>query len=210
MEEQNKSPVSGCLFIISAPSGTGKTSLVRALLDLDVSLCLSISHTTRPPRLGEIDGKDYHFISQETFASMLKKAAFLESAEVYGNFYGTSKQWMAETMAAGSDIILEIDCQGAEQIQRIFTQSVSIFILPPSQEVLVQRLYSRAQDDPAVIQRRLLAAKEEVSHIHNFDYIIVNNQLEYALDELICIIKAERLRKYRQLIKYDFLISQLS
>jgi len=210
MEEQNKFPISGCLFIISAPSGTGKTSLVRALLDLDASLRLSISHTTRPPRLGEIDGKDYHFISQETFESMLKNAAFLESAEVYGNFYGTSKQWMAETMATGSDVILEIDCQGAKQIQRIFAQSVSIFILPPSQEVLVQRLYSRAQDDPAVIQRRLLAAKEEVSHIHNFDYIIVNNQLECALDELICIIKAERLRKYRQLIKYDFLINQLS
>lgn len=206
----NKSTIPGCLFIISAPSGTGKTSLVRALLESNIGLHLSISHTTRSPRSGEISGKDYHFVSREAFALMLKNGAFLEYAEVYGNFYGTSKQWLAETMAAGRDVILEIDCQGAEQIQRIFAQSVSIFILPPSQEALAQRLHSRAQDDPAVIQRRLEAAREEVSHIHNFDYIIVNNQLECALDELFCIIKAERLRKYRQLIKYDFLINALS
>ncbi len=210
MEKQNKSVIPGCLFIISAPSGTGKTSLVRALLESDMDLSLSISHTTRAPRSGEINGKDYHFISQEVFASMLQNGCFLESAEVYGNFYGTSKQWLTETMAAGRDIILEIDCQGAEQIQRIFAQSVSIFILPPSQEVLAQRLHSRAQDDPAVIQRRLAAAREEVSHIQDFDYIVVNNQLEYALDELICIVKAERLRKHRQLIKYHSLINELS
>ena len=202
MEKQNKSVIPGCLFIVSAPSGTGKTSLVRALLESDIDLSLSISHTTRAPRSGEIDGKDYHFIGQEVFASMLKSGCFLESAEVYGNFYGTSKQWLTETMAAGRDIILEI--------QRIFAQSVSIFILPPSQQVLAQRLHSRAQDDPAVIQRRLAAAREEVSHIQDFNYIVVNNQLEYALDELICIVKAERLRKHRQLIKYHSLISELS
>lgn len=130
MEEKNKSVIPGCLFIVSAPSGTGKTSLVRTLLESDMDLSLSISHTTRAPRSGEIDGKDYHFISREVFTSMLQNGCFLESAEVYGNFYGTSKQWLTETMAAGRDIILEIDCQGAEQIQRIFAQSVSIFILP--------------------------------------------------------------------------------
>ncbi len=201
---------SGDLFIISAPSGAGKTSLVKSLLQSDLGLNLSISHTTRSPRSSEIDGEDYHFVNQETFQRMLNNGEFLESAEVYGNFYGTSEKWIREKISTGQDIVLEIDCQGAKQVQRIFTRSIGIFILPPSLEALAIRLNSRGQDDPEVIQKRLAAAREEVSHIHDFDYIVINNQLEYALHELICIIKAERLRKHRQLIKYHTLISQLS
>ena len=201
---------SGDLFIISAPSGAGKTSLVKSLLQSDLDLNLSISHTTRLPRSSEVDGEDYHFVSRETFQRMLNNGEFLESAEVYGNFYGTSEKWIHEKISAGQDIVLEIDCQGAKQVQRIFTRSIGIFILPPSLEALAMRLNSRAQDDPEVIQKRLTAAREEVSHIHDFDYIVINNQLEYALHELVCIIKAERLRKHRQLIKYHALISQLS
>ena len=201
---------SGDLFIISAPSGAGKTSLVKSLLQSDLDLNLSISHTTRLPRSSEVDGEDYHFVSKETFLRMLNNGEFLESAEVYGNFYGTSEKWIHEKISAGQDIVLEIDCQGAKQVQRIFTRSIGIFILPPSLEALAIRLNSRGQDDPEVIQKRLTAAREEVSHIHDFDYIVINNQLEYALHELVCIIKAERLRKHRQLIKYHALISQLS
>ena len=201
---------SGDLFIISAPSGAGKTSLVKSLLQSDLGLNLSISHTTRSPRSSEVDGEDYHFVSQETFQRMLNNGEFLESAEVYGNFYGTSEKWIHEKISAGQDIVLEIDCQGAKQVQRIFTRSIGIFILPPSLEALAMRLNSRGQDNPEVIQKRLAAAREEVSHIHDFDYIVINNQLEYALHELVCIIKAERLRKHRQLIKYHALISQLS
>lgn len=201
---------SGDLFIISAPSGAGKTSLVNSLLQSDLGLNLSISHTTRSPRSSEVDGEDYHFVSRETFQRMLNNGEFLESAEVYGNFYGTSEKWIHEKISAGQDIVLEIDCQGAKQVQRIFTRSIGIFILPPSLEALAIRLNSRGQDDPEVIQKRLAAAREEVSHIHDFDYIVINNQLEYALHELVCIIKAERLRKHRQLIKYHALISQLS
>ncbi|MEK7779088.1 MAG: guanylate kinase [Pseudomonadota bacterium] len=201
---------SGDLFIISAPSGAGKTSLVKSLLQSDLGLNLSISYTTRLPRSSEVDGEDYHFVSRETFQRMLNNGEFLESAEVYGNFYGTSEKWIHEKISAGQDIVLEIDCQGAKQVQRIFTRSIGIFILPPSLEALAMRLNSRGQDDPEVIQKRLAAAREEVSHIHDFDYIVINNQLEYALHELVCIIKAERLRKHRQLIKYHALISQLS
>ena len=201
---------SGDLFIISAPSGAGKTSLVKSLLQSDLGLNLSISYTTRLPRSSEVDGEDYHFVSRETFQRMLNNGEFLESAEVYGNFYGTSEKWIHEKNSAGQDIVLEIDCQGAKQVQRIFTRSIGIFILPPSLEALAMRLNSRGQDDPEVIQKRLAAAREEVSHIHDFDYIVINNQLEYALHELVCIIKAERLRKHRQLIKYHALISQLS
>lgn len=201
---------SGDLFIISAPSGAGKTSLVKSLLQSDLGLNLSISHTTRLPRSSEIDGKDYHFVSREIFQRMLNNGEFLESAEVYGNFYGTSEKWIREKISTGQDIVLEIDCQGAKQVQRIFTRSISIFIFPPSLEALAIRLNSRGQDDPEVIRKRLSAAREEVTHIHDFNYIIINNQLEYALHELICIIKAERLRRQRQLIKHHSLINQLS
>lgn len=200
----------GCLFIISAPSGAGKTSLVRALLQSDLNLSLSISHTTRPPRTGEINGCDYHFVAVETFKQMLLRGEFIESAEVYGNFYGTSQQWINQAIASGQDILLEIDCQGARQIQQIFPQAVSIFILPPSADALAMRLKSRAQDNSDVIQKRLAAAREEISHLAEFDYIVINNQLDEALNDLICVIKAERLKKERQIVKHHKLINELS
>lgn len=200
----------GCLFVISAPSGAGKTSLVKALIQSDLDLNLSISHTTRPPRSEEVNGRDYHFVSKDAFQQMLANGEFLENAEVYGNCYGTSQKWINETVASGQDILLEIDCQGAKQVRQIFPQSVGIFILPPSADALATRLKTRAQDNAAVIQMRLAAAREEISHIGEFDYVIINNRLEDALSELICIIKAERLKKDRQLMKFHSLIAQLS
>ncbi|MCG7757470.1 MAG: guanylate kinase [Nitrosomonas sp.] len=202
--------LTGYLFIISAPSGAGKTSLVKSLLRSDLNLSLSISHTTRPPRTGEVDGCDYHFVAKETFQHMLLNGEFVESAEVYGNLYGTSQQWINQATASGQDILLEIDCQGAKQIQQIFPQAISIFILPPSADALAARLKTRAQDDPEVIRKRLSAAREEVSHIAEFDYIIINSQLDEALNDLICIIKAEHLKKERQIIKHRALITGLS
>lgn len=202
--------ITGSLFIISAPSGAGKTSLVKALLQSGLNLSLSISHTTRPPRSEEVNGRDYHFVGMDMFQNMLRNGEFLESAEVYGNLYGTSQKWINETVAAGQDILLEIDCQGAHQVQQIFPRAVAIFILPPSIDALETRLKTRGQDNPNVIQKRLAAAREEVSHINEFDYVIVNNQLDEALSDLLCVIKAERLRKERQLLKYRSLMAQLA
>ncbi len=202
--------MTGCLFIISAPSGTGKTSLVRALLQSDLNLSLSISHTTRPPRSGEVNGRDYHFVDEETFRKMLLNGEFVESAEVYGNLYGTSQKWIDSAITSGQDILLEIDCQGAKQIQQILPESIGIFILPPSADTLATRLKIRAQDNPGIIQKRLAAAHEEVSHINEFDYVIINDKLKDALNDLICIVRSEHLRRARQLIRYHALISQLS
>ena len=198
------------LFIISAPSGTGKTSLVKALLQSDLNLSLSISHTTRPPRSGEVNGRDYHFVDEVTFRQMLRNGEFVESAEVYGNLYGTSQKWIDSAIASGQDILLEIDCQGATQIQQLLPESIGIFILPPSAETLATRLKRRAQDNPGIIEKRLIAAREEVGHITEFDYVIINDKLEDALNDLICVVRAEHLKKARQLIKYHALIAQLS
>ena len=200
---------SGCLFIVSAPSGTGKTSLVRALLKANMNLKLSISHTSRPPRSEEVNGRDYHFVSEETFRQMLSRGEFLESAEVYGNLYGTSQKWIDEAMKAGQDILLEIDCQGAAQVRKIFPQAVGIFILPPSAETLAERLKTRGQDNLAVIEKRLAAACEEVSHVNEFDYVIINNELEEATHDLVCIVQAEHLKKERQLVNYRELVTRL-
>lgn len=201
--------VEGILFIITAPSGTGKTSLVRALLQTDPNLSLSISHTSRPPRSDEINGRDYHFISKQDFLNMQAQGEFLESAVVYGNLYGTSQKWINEAISSGKDILLEIDCQGAKQVRKFFPQSKGIFILPPSSDTLEKRLKTRGQDNPEIIKQRLTAVREEVSHICEFDYAIINDRLEDALKDLISIVKAERLKISRQMIKHQDLIAQL-
>jgi guanylate kinase len=199
----------GNLFIISAPSGAGKTSLVKALLQTGIDLNLSISYTTRPARAGEVDGQDYHFISREDFEQRQKQDDFLESAQVYGNFYGTSKKWINQAIMAGRDILLEIDSQGAQQVQRIFPQAITIFVIPPSLAALEMRLRQRAQDSVEAIGRRLAAAREEINHVREYDYVIINEKLDKASQELRCIVQAERLRMAKQLARYGDLITQL-
>jgi guanylate kinase len=186
--------MSGNLFIVAAPSGAGKSSLVNALLDEDRNLTLSISYTTRPPRPGEQEGREYHFVARETFEKMLERGEFLESALVHGNFYGTSQPWISATRARGLDIILEIDWQGAAQIRGIFPEAISVFVLPPSVAELERRLRARGQDDEATIQRRLANATEEIAHVAEFDYVIINNDFREALRDLAAIVRASRLR----------------
>ncbi|MDV6343225.1 guanylate kinase [Nitrosomonas sp. Is37] len=198
------------LFIISAPSGAGKTSLIKALLQARIGLNLSISHTTRQPRPNEINGQDYFFIDRDTFNQMLERGEFLESAEVYGNLYGTSQHWVKETMESGQDVLMEIDCQGAQQVRQIFPEAVSIFILPPSLASLEARLRQRGQDDPETIARRLKAAREEISQVNKFDYVVINNELDEAFKDICCIIRAERLRMKRQLVKQHALLAQFA
>jgi guanylate kinase len=199
----------GNLFIISAPSGAGKTSLVKALLQAGIDLNLSISYTSRPARHEEIDGRDYHFMSREVFEQKLKQDEFLESAEVYGNYYGTSKKWINETILSGRDILLEIDSQGARQVRNVFPVAVGIFVLPPSLEVLEMRLRNRAQDTLEAIGRRLASAREEISHVGEYDYVIINDELDEALQDLKCIVHAERLRMTKQLARHHNLLTQL-
>jgi guanylate kinase len=199
----------GDLYIISAPSGAGKTSLVKALLQTGIDLSLSISYTSRPARPEEIDGRDYHFIRREIFEQRLKQDEFLESAQVYGNFYGTSKRWINETLVSGRDVLLEIDSQGAHQVREVFPRAVRIFILPPSLEVLEMRLRQRAQDSLEAIGRRLAAARDEISHAGEYDYVIINDRLDRALQDLKCIVQAERLRMTKQLARHHGLMAQL-
>lgn len=182
----------GTLFIISAPSGAGKTSLVSEILMRVDNIQASISHTTRAARTGEVDGVNYHFVSQQVFQSMVTQNAFLEHAQVFGNFYGTSKQWVQDTLNAGIDVILEIDWQGAEQVRQQFAQSKSIFILPPSKQALVDRLNERGQDDVEVINKRVAAATEEMSHYIEADYLVINDNFDLALEQLKSIISAQR------------------
>lgn len=182
----------GTLFIISAPSGAGKTSLVAEILARMENIQASISHTTRAARNGETDAVNYHFVSQQTFHSMVADNAFLEHAEVFGNFYGTSRQWVQETLNAGTDVILEIDWQGAEQVRQQFAQSKSIFILPPSKQALRERLNGRGQDDIEVINKRIAAATEEMSHYVEADYLVINDDFDLALEQLKGIISAQR------------------
>lgn len=198
------------LIVISAPSGTGKTSVVSSLLQVDPNINLSVSHTTRPPRQNEVDGHDYFFVDRARFQEMLKQREFLESAEVYGNFYGTSRSWIEEKMAAGKDVLLEIDCQGALQVRELYPQALSIFILPPSLEILKQRLEQRGMDENKVIERRLSAAREEVSHVHKYDYLIVNQDLQETVQQIACIVRAERLKTIRQLVGQRELIAQFA
>jgi guanylate kinase len=184
----------GNLFMVVAPSGAGKSSLVNALLDEDRAIGLSISYTTRTPRPGEEDGRHYRFTSVEDFRERLARHEFLESAEVHGNYYGTSRVWIEEQMKSGRDVLLEIDWQGARQVKRQFANAVEIFILPPSLEALEQRLRKRGQDEPQVITRRLLAAGGEMAHASEAEYVVVNDNFAHALGELRAIVAATRLR----------------
>jgi len=188
----------GTLYTVSAPSGAGKTSLVNALVARCEGLRVSVSHTTRPQRPGEQDGVNYHFVDEAAFLGMLEQAAFLEHARVFDNLYGTSQAWVEEQLAAGTDVILEIDWQGAEQVKRLLPATRAIFILPPSRQALEQRLTGRGQDDPAVIARRLAQAVEEMSHYVQSDFLVVNNDFEQALAELEAIVVCQRLRTTRQ------------
>lgn len=202
--------MSGNLYIVSAPSGAGKSSLVTALLARDPAIRLSISYTTRAARPGEEDGVHYHFISREVFQERLGRGEFLESAEVYGNYYGTSQPWIEAERAAGHDILLEIDWQGASQVRRLVPDAISIFILPPSMEALRQRLTGRGTDSEDVIARRLAAAREDVSHCLEFDYLVVNDRFEDALDDLAAIARSHRLGIHVQRHRLSALLGDLS
>lgn len=182
----------GTLYIISAPSGAGKTSLVKALISSDSLACVSVSHTTRPPRPGEVDGWDYHFVDHAEFDRMIATNDFLEHAEVFTNKYGTSRSWVEQTLAEGKDVILEIDWQGAQQVRKLMPEAQSIFILPPSREALQQRLTKRGQDSDEVIAQRMNEAVSEMSHYHEYDYLIINDQFEQAQQELSAIFLAKR------------------
>lgn len=189
---------SGSLFIVAAPSGAGKTTLVRHLLQRDAGISLSVSTTTRAPRPGEMDGRDYHFVDMGTFSAMRDRGEFLEWAEVHGNFYGTSRPWLEAQMAAGRDILLEIDWQGAQQVRQVFTEAVGIFILPPSMDELERRLRGRGQDSDEVIRRRLDAALDEMRHVGEFGFVIINADLDAAIADLQVAVQAARLRFARQ------------
>lgn len=204
----NAAPRKGVLYVVSAPSGAGKTSLVKALLKADGAIRLSISYTTRAPRPGETDGRDYHFVSQERFREMLAQEEFLESAEVYGNFYGTSKGGIERDLEAGRDTLLEIDWQGAAQVKRFFPGAVSIFVLPPSYNALRSRLAGRGQDSNEVIERRLAAAADDVSHAGVFDYIIVNDDFDEAVLDLLAIARSARLQGERQMARHAALFDE--
>jgi len=197
------------VFIVSAPSGAGKTSLVRALLDADSQVKLSVSYTTRAPRPGEVEGQHYHFVDLTVFMAMLNRGDFLESAEVYGNRYGTSQRWIETQLAQGVDILLEIDWQGALQVRRLMPQVISIFILPPSIEALKARLTGRAQDAEEVIARRVAAAREDMSHVGEFDYVIINDDFATAASELQAVVKASRLQLNQQMQRHGALIQNL-
>ncbi|MEJ2532036.1 MAG: guanylate kinase [Halioglobus sp.] len=188
----------GTLYTVSAPSGAGKTSLVNALLARTPELRVSVSHTTRAMRPGEVDGVNYHFVNEATFLAMLDRAEFLEHARVFGNLYGTSQIWVEEQLQAGTDVILEIDWQGAQQVKHLLPDTRAIFILPPSRETLEQRLNARGQDDPAVIEARMAEAVEEMSHYVESDFLVVNREFDTALAELEAIITSQRLRTSRQ------------
>lgn len=199
----------GNIFVVTAPSGAGKTTLVAALLAADQQIKLSVSYTTRAPREGEVDGKNYHFVSREAFIAMLQRSEFLESAEVYGNFYGTSQLWIQQQLDAGNDILLEIDWQGAQQVRKLFPQAIGVFILPPSLQVLEQRLRGRGTDSEESIAKRMASAREEITHVDEFDFVIVNEVMDEAIQDLISVVRAPRLGIARQSAKYAALFSAL-
>ena len=194
--------MNGLLYVVTAPSGAGKTSLIKALLADDRALTLSVSYTTRPPRRGEQNGREYHFVGLAEFEAMLERGEFLESAEVHGHRYGTSQKVIDEVRARGRDLVLEIDWQGAEQVRRLYPESIGIFILPPSMAELERRLRARAQDSDEVIRRRLRSAAAEMSHAAEFKYAIINNNFDDARQDLRAIVRAERLATGRQLERH--------
>ena len=199
----------GNLYIVSAPSGAGKTSLVKALLEAEPRVRVSVSHTTRAMRPGEVDGVNYHFVSREQFTVMLEQGAFLEHAQVFDNFYGTSQHWVEQTLAEGYDLILEIDWQGAQQVRRLLPQAKSIFILPPTQEALRHRLTNRGQDSGEIIERRMRDAVSEMSHYVEFDYLVINDDFGHALEDLKAIFRANQLLQTPQQMRHGGLLSEL-
>ena len=201
--------MAGHLYIVAAPSGAGKTTLVRMLLEAVPAVGLSISCTTRAPRPGEQDGREYHFLSVDEFRDRIARDEFLEWAEVHGNYYGTSKRWIADELALGRDVLLEIDWQGAQQVRQLFPQAIGIFILPPSMEELTRRLTGRGTDSAEVIERRLLAAHAEMRHVGEFDYVIINDQLNNALDDLVAIVRSSGLTLDAQQLRHAALFEKL-
>ncbi|MCA3216686.1 MAG: guanylate kinase [Burkholderiales bacterium] len=199
----------GNIFLVVAPSGAGKSTLVNALLERDGALALSVSYTTRRPRPGDQDGREYHFVGIEDFKARRARGEFLESAEVHGNFYATSRVWIEERVAAGHDVLLEIDWQGARQVKAAFPQAVSIFVLPPSIDALAQRLHKRGQDSAVVIQRRLLAAGSEIAHAPEMDYVLINEDFSLALAQMTAVVTATRLRYASQAARHHDLFADL-
>lgn len=199
----------GTLYIVSAPSGAGKTSLVKALIDSEAQIRVSVSHTTRAMRQGEVEGVNYHFVGREQFHAMIDKGELLEHAEVFGNLYGTSQHWVEQTLAEGFDLILEIDWQGAQQVRRLMPQARSIFILPPTQEALRHRLTNRGQDSGEIIERRMREAVSEMSHYVEYDYLVINDDFAHALSDLKAIFRANQLLQGPQQQRHSGLLSEL-
>lgn len=199
----------GNLFIVAAPSGAGKSSLVNALLKREPGIKLSVSYTSRGPRPGEIDGVHYHFVTKEKFLGMVDQGDFLEHALVHGDLKGTAKSAVEGRLAAGEDVLLEIDYQGARIVRALLPKTISIFILPPSREELELRLRRRAQDSEEVIRRRMKGSHEEMAHAHEFDYIVINDRFDTALEQLVTIVHASRLRRDSQLLRHESLLRQL-
>ncbi len=199
----------GNLFIVAAPSGAGKTTLVRHLLESDKQIGVSISHTTRRPRPGEENGREYHFVDVPSFLERIGHGEFLEWAEVHGNYYGTSKRWIEDEMLAERDVLLEIDWQGAQQVRKVFPQAIGIFVLPPSMAILHDRLSGRGTDSEDVIARRIAAARDEMRHVDEFDYVIINDTLQQAVGDLQAIVRAARLRYANQRQRHAALFPSL-
>ncbi|MEY3950986.1 MAG: hypothetical protein RJB21_745 [Pseudomonadota bacterium] len=199
----------GSMLMVVAPSGAGKSSLVNALLQKDPDIGLSVSFTTRAPRPGEVDGREYNFLTESEFLQRKEAGDFLEWANVHGNYYGTSKSWIESQMQNGKDVILEIDWQGARQVQKLIPEAIWIFILPPSIQTLEDRLRKRAQDDEATIQKRVAAAKDELTHVAEANYLVVNDHFEQALNDLNQVVLASRLRTGPQLARQHQLAKEL-
>ena len=198
----------GNLFVVVAPSGAGKTTLVDELLKRETNIRLSISYTTRPPRKGEKNGREYHFIARDKFESMIAAGEFLEHANVYGNYYGTSRRWIENELSGDHDVLLEIDWQGARQVRKLFPHMAGIFILPPSLAELRKRLQGRGKDSPEAIERRMASAREEISHVLEFEYIIVNERFEVALQDLVAVVRASRVSRDQQSHRQSKLIDE--